>query len=72
MEPDDLRSVTLLARDVASLATALCAPAADVAELWRLLASACPGGGALTDAAPMEEVLQARPAAARKGAVRCP
>lgn len=40
MEPDGLRTVTLLARDVASLATALCAPAADMGAAWAALAAA--------------------------------
>lgn len=38
VKPDGLRTVTLLARDVASLATALCAGTEEMSDAWRVLA----------------------------------
>lgn len=52
--------MTLLARDAASLAIALCAGGEDMGEMWRQLARACEGGGAVTHITPPAEVLQVR------------
>lgn len=41
VEQDNVRSATLVARDVASLARALCASSDDLSELWRLFAEGC-------------------------------
>lgn len=43
---------------MASLAIALCAPAAEVAELWRQLAGGCEGGDGIDDESTVEEAIE--------------
>ncbi|KAL4452671.1 hypothetical protein ABPG75_008333 [Micractinium tetrahymenae] len=54
LEPDGLRTITLVARDAAHLATSLCARTTDMAGLWQQLARRCdprlPGNAIASDA----------------------
>ncbi|KAL4452675.1 hypothetical protein ABPG75_008337 [Micractinium tetrahymenae] len=54
LEPDGLRTITLVARDAAHLATSLCARTGEMAGLWQQLARRCdprlPGNAIASDA----------------------
>ncbi|KAL4448128.1 hypothetical protein ABPG75_005347 [Micractinium tetrahymenae] len=58
LEPDGLRSITLLARDAASLAIALCARTDDCAEVWRQLARQTNAGDRVGDNMPAAGALE--------------
>lgn len=45
---------------MASLAIALCAPAADMAELWRLLARGCEEGEDVGEGTPVQDAIKVR------------